>query len=343
MAGIHPREQQPLICVLELLGELVEKYGKDERLTKLVNDRQIWILPVLNVDGKVYDMKHGNGKDKGANWRKNRRMNEDGTVGVDLNRNFPVRWGSGNVIADSEVYEGPRPLSEPETQALEKFFEERPLRAFVDLHSSMKAILYPSYLIGPDHERYTKLGATMRTLQKDPYRVTEAVRDDDPPRTRGGNTGLTNAWGYYAHGVYSFIFEVAGKSFYDNPGDIRREYDQDVREPLLRLLEACGELPLPKKGTARLLEGTADGKLSPSAHVVWTPRIEGPCDFGVLTTGDLAIEVSSEFRVFPLKSGFPLQVSGRAKPLMQVPMTLYLWDKDRGRSVQRFTLTVESP
>ena len=75
MAGIHPREQQPQICILELLGELVGKYGKDARITKLVDGRRIWIIPVLNVDGKVYDMKHGNGKDKGANWRKNRRPN----------------------------------------------------------------------------------------------------------------------------------------------------------------------------------------------------------------------------------------------------------------------------
>ena len=343
MAGIHPREQQPQICILELLGELLEKYGKDERITKLVDGRQIWIIPVFNVDGKVYDMKHGNGKDKGANWRKNRRPNPDGSIGVDLNRNFPIRWGIGSEEGKSEVYEGPRPLSEPETQALEKFFEERPLRAFVDLHSSMKAILHATYLSGPDHERFTKLAAAMRGLQKDPYRLTEAVRSDDPPATRGGNTGLTSAWGYYAHGVYSFIFEVAGRGFYDNAGDIRREYETDVRAPLLQLIESCAELPLPKKGTATLREGSADGKLVPGGRVQWTPKVEGPCEFGVLATGDGAIEVASEFRTFPIRSGFALQVSPKAKPLTPVPMTLYLWDKDRGRSVQHFTLSVEPP
>src|SRR5437773_12371769 len=36
MAGIHPREQQPQICILELLGELVEKYVRDGRITKHV-------------------------------------------------------------------------------------------------------------------------------------------------------------------------------------------------------------------------------------------------------------------------------------------------------------------
>ena len=301
MAGIHPREQQPQICILELLGELVGKYGKDERITRLVDRRRIWIIPVFNVDGKVYDMQHGDGKNKGANWRKNRHRNTDGTFGVDLNRNFPVRWGSGIEEPKSETYEGAGPLSEPETRALERFFEERPLRAFVDLHSSMKAILHAGFLVGADHERFTKLTGAMQKLQKDAYKATEAVKDDDPPPTRAGNTGLSNAWGYYAHGVTSLIFEVAGRGFYDNPGDIRREYESNVREPLLHVIEACGEFPLPGKGDATLTGGAVDGKLVPGAVLAWTPEVTGPSAFGVLATADPAIEVTSEFRLLPVK------------------------------------------
>lgn len=343
MAGIHPREQQPQICLLRLLGDLADGFGRDERITRLLRERCVWILPVLNVDGKVYDMKHGNGRDKGANWRKNRRRNDDASFGVDLNRNFPIRWGSGIEEGKSETYEGPHPLSEMETQALERFFDERPLRAFVDLHSTMKAILHAGYLIGPDHDRFEKLTAGMRELQKDPYAVTKAVKDEDPPLVRGGNTGLSNAWGYYTHGVYSLIFEIAGKGFYDAPGDVAREYESDVREPLLRLIDACGDLPLPKKGSARLVQGTYDGKTTPGAHLSWTPKVEGACAFGVLATGNPAVEVTSEFRLFPLKSGFTLQLSSKARPSTAVPMTLYLWDAERGRSIERFVLTVEAP
>jgi len=343
MAGIHPREQQPQICLLRLLGDLVEGYGRDDRLTRLLRERCVWILPVLNVDGKVYDMRYGNGKDKGANWRKNRRRNGDGTFGVDLNRNFPIRWGSGIEEGRSETYEGPRPLSEPETQALERFFDERPLRAFVDIHSTMKAILHAGYLTGPDHDRFEKLTSGMRGLQKDPYAVTKAVKDEDPPLVRGGNTGLTNAWGYYTHGVYSLIFEIAGRGFYDAPGDVLREYDAEVREPLLHVIAACGDLPLPRKGDLKLVRGSFDGRTLPGAHLAWTPKVEGACSFGVLATADAAVEVTSEFRLFPVKSGFTLQISSKAKPSTAVPMTLYLWDAERGRSVERFTLTVEAP
>ncbi len=72
MAGIHPREQQPQIALVRLVDELLAGYNKNERITKIINERQIWIIPVLNVDGKVYDMKNGDGK-RGADWRKNRK------------------------------------------------------------------------------------------------------------------------------------------------------------------------------------------------------------------------------------------------------------------------------
>jgi hypothetical protein len=345
MAGIHPREQQPQICLMNLLEELLDGYGKDERLTRLVDGREIWILPVLNVDGKVYDMKNGNGRDKGAGWRKNRRPHPGGgPAGVDLNRNFPVRWGGSSDEEKSEVFEGPHPLSEPESRALAKFFDERPLRAFVDLHSSMKAIFHPGYLIGPEHDRYTALTRRMRELQQDPYAVTRPDRDADPPvGQRPGNTGLTHAWGYYTRGVYSFIFEIAGKGFYPDPEEIHREYRANVREPLLYLLEACADLPPAGRGTATLTSARLDRRLTPGQTAGWTPSVEGACDYGVLVSEDPALQVLSEFRVFPVKAGFTVTVSKKAKPGQAVPVLLYLWDRERRLSVVRTSLTVEPP
>jgi carboxypeptidase T len=343
MAGIHPREQQPQIAILDLLDTLLGGYGRDERVTRLVDGREIWILPVLNVDGKVHDMKHGNGKDQGANWRKNRRKNGDGTFGVDLNRNFPVRWGGAPDEEGAITYEGTRPLSEPETQALARFFDERPLRAFVDLHSTMRAIFHATYLIPPERERFEKLTRGMRAAQKDPYRATEPVDDADPPPRRPGNTGLTNAWGYYTRGVYSVIFEIAGAGFYARPEEIRREVAANVRGALLHLIEAAGDLPLARPGAVRLRGGTADRPLRPGAEAAWTPSLEGPCEYAVLVSEDPAIQVPSEFRRIPARTGFTLQVDRTAKGGERVPMALYLWDRDRGRSVVRFTLEVSAP
>ena len=41
MGGIHPREQQPQIAVMRLGGELLDGYGRDDRITRLVKTRQI--------------------------------------------------------------------------------------------------------------------------------------------------------------------------------------------------------------------------------------------------------------------------------------------------------------
>ena len=343
MSGIHPREQQPQVAIMDLLEELLGKYGKDDRITKLVDEREIWILPVFNVDGKVYDMKHGNGTDKGAGWRKNRRKNDDGSFGVDLNRNFPVRWGGAPDENDAITYEGPGPLSEPETQALARFFDGRPLRAFIDVHSTMRALLHPAYMVAADRERYERLTRGMRAAQKDPYRATEPVLDADPPPHRQGNTGLSNAWGFYARGVTSLIFEIGGAGFYAKPEEIRREVSANVRGALLHAIEAAAELPLPKEGTAALKGGRTGKPLVAGTETAWTPAIEGACDYAVLVSETAVVQVPSEFRRVPVKEGFTIEVPKSARPGQKAPMILYLWDRERGRSVARFTLEVAAP
>jgi carboxypeptidase T len=65
LSGIHPREQQPQIGIAALVDEFLAGYKTDAVLTKLLQERVVWIVPVFNVDGKVYDMQHGNGRTRG--------------------------------------------------------------------------------------------------------------------------------------------------------------------------------------------------------------------------------------------------------------------------------------
>jgi murein peptide amidase A len=62
---------------------------------------QLWVIDTVNPDGV----------------RAHSRKNADG---VDLNRNFPYRWGD-HVPHSSGYYPGPRPASEPETKAVMAF------------------------------------------------------------------------------------------------------------------------------------------------------------------------------------------------------------------------------
>ncbi len=352
MAGIHPREQQPQVCLLRFIDELLEGYGKDPRLTKILRERQVWVIPVLNVDGKVYDMKRGNGTTKGADWRKNRRPNADGTYGVDLNRNFPVRWGGGRLYDESwkttttdtkgNIYEGPSALSEPESKALADFITSRPkLRAFLDIHSPLRVLLHPTYLIGPEYARFTRILSGMQGLQKSPYPTTKARPDAEPePGERRGDSGLTYTWAYYARGVYGFNFEIGLPSRYPPVPEILKEYEDNVRGPLLYFLEAAGDLPLPKRGDARCERFTTSAPPGPGAEFALTPEVSGRWDYAVLLSGSPDAVVTSEYRRAPLKAGFSVRVAPGARPGAKVPLTLYLWDKDRGGSIADLTLTV---
>ncbi|MBN1424315.1 immune inhibitor A [Candidatus Fermentibacteria bacterium] len=152
MANLHAREIITPEIALYLLNYLVEGYGTDPRITDLVNNRQIWIIPSCNPDG--LDHVH----DTDIWWRKNRRNNGDGTFGVDLNRNWGYEWGYDDTGSSpstwSETYRGMGPFSEPETQALRDFFETHAFVISLSFHSYGNWWLYPWGYIPedtPDH------------------------------------------------------------------------------------------------------------------------------------------------------------------------------------------------
>jgi len=110
-----------------IIDEGIDEDPSEARITHLVNNREIWIVPLLNPDGYNYDR-----EDPSRLWRKNMRDNsendryEDGCDGVDINRNYPFEWGHNTqftaLIGDdlepeftvdddfpcSDVYHGPR-------------------------------------------------------------------------------------------------------------------------------------------------------------------------------------------------------------------------------------------
>jgi len=75
---------------------LIDEDENEARITELVDSREIWIIPMFNPDGYVYD---GDGDlSQRESWRKNREPNYDAlgreiSKGTDLNRNYAFRWG----------------------------------------------------------------------------------------------------------------------------------------------------------------------------------------------------------------------------------------------------------
>jgi hypothetical protein len=351
--------------IAAFVNEFLAGYKKDEALTKLLRERVIWIVPVFNVDGKVYDMQHGDGKTRGADWRKNRHPDKSSkSIGVDLNRNWGLRWGGNHSIdpgwngstldGTSNIYEGAAPLSEPENQALAGFVQSRRgrLRVFVDIHSPMHAIYTPAYLSGAEYDRYRMLLDGMRARQKKPYKITELRRDAEPPSgTRGGDSGLTYTWMYYTQGIYAMNLEFAPPKAvssgvharYAPPEEIETEYRENIRRPLLYLIEASAALPAAHKGAVTITagEGETSSMPSPGSTVTWTPpAINGDWAYAVLVSEGPEVFVPSEYRKAPLSRGFTIQIDPKAKPGARVPMSLYVWDKNHGVTRVPITLTV---
>lgn len=125
---------------------MVHFASKNKRARKLRRTRQLWFVPVINPDGYQHTF------DGERLWRKNLRDNNgngqvDGGDGVDLNRNYPYRWGydeEGSAGEESDdTYRGPSPASEPETRANMDLVERIKPAFSVSYHSYGPLLLYP--------------------------------------------------------------------------------------------------------------------------------------------------------------------------------------------------------
>jgi len=342
MAGIHPREQAPQRGLMRFVDELITGYGTDERASRLLDTRVLWAIPVYNVDGKVYDFKFGDGTTRGANWRTSREPFGVDAVGVDLNRNLPVGWGTASDNPGSQTYHGPAPLSTPESQVLFNFLGERPFRLFLDIHSTSHAYLMPGPKIAEDAEIYDRLTRGLQARQREPYRGNVNRNETQSRALSGTGVGQTHVTGLYMHGITSYIYELGPSNFYAPPDSIDAHWDRNVREAWYYLLEESINLPVRSQGSFTV-DNSPGGSFTPGTVREWRPRVEGDVAYGVLVTRHPAIEVTGEFRLYPLVgSGHFLNVQEDAVPGTEVPLQLYLWDRERRRSVIDLSVTIDS-
>ncbi len=142
----HAREWITPEMTRRLMHHVLDGYGKDPKLTALLDTTELWFMPVANPDGYDFTFTPGN-----RQWRKNLHDNNgDGQItpgdGVDLNRNFSYKWGYDNEGSSpdpaSETFRGAGPNSEPETKALDRLFDRVGFEFAVDYHSAAELLLY---------------------------------------------------------------------------------------------------------------------------------------------------------------------------------------------------------
>lgn len=164
----HAREPMSIISQVYFYWWLLEQYDVNQQVKWLLDNTELYLVPCVNPDGYAYNTNVTSGR-MGL-WRKNRRLNADGTYGVDVNRNYVIDWGGtgASSIPSSEIYHGVAPLSEPEAAAVNFLHTTIPFETVVNVHSFSNLVITPGY------ERLQQVGPRDLNLS-----LAQAMRRDN--------------------------------------------------------------------------------------------------------------------------------------------------------------------
>lgn len=139
----HGREPGGNSVVIDFAQWLSTEYGSDTMATFILNNAQVYFVPMVNIDAYYYNLPSG-----GNDQRKNMNFSDPvASSGIDLNRNFSYMWGYDDQGSSpspySETYRGSAALSEPETSLLTQWMETiDPVGGF-HYHTYGGYLLYP--------------------------------------------------------------------------------------------------------------------------------------------------------------------------------------------------------
>ncbi|MCB9883592.1 MAG: hypothetical protein H6834_17525 [Planctomycetes bacterium] len=194
----HARELNSPYMVLRAAQRVLEGQATDPTLQRVVREGALWFVPTVNPDGveAVWNVDNY--------WRKNRRVVSGVVRGVDLNRNYPFRWGAcgASSNATSQTYMGPSPASEPETQTMMAFARKLRFEKYLDFHSYGQDVLdtyspctstsYPGSKLLAFHNLYRD-----RLAQATGYNTRTPSASGEAPE-----------WHWAENGTMSFLVEV---------------------------------------------------------------------------------------------------------------------------------------
>lgn len=158
----HAREPASVSQLIMYMYYLLENYNSNPEVKYLVDNVEMYFVPVVNPDGYIYN--ETTNPSGGGMWRKNRRDNLDGNFGVDLNRNYGYNWAFDNTGSSpntsSDTYRGTTPFSEPETKNLQNFSNKHQFKIALNYHTYGNLLIYPwgyqADIYTPDSAQYVE-------------------------------------------------------------------------------------------------------------------------------------------------------------------------------------------
>ncbi len=212
-ANIHAMELASGQCCMGVIRYLADGYGKEVYATYLVDHADIYAVPIMNPDGVAKFTNQQARRGLAGMVRKNANR-------VDLNRNYPYPSDAPSRLKDwagskrkwMPTYQGPEPLSEPESLAFLSYIEAHDFILHVNWHTSGGMIMFPPATFPdpiPDGELLKEMGQEYQDWMFDKYRVHSEF-------ALYPTIGSLDDYLYHRYGVLCITMEV-GKARQTNP------------------------------------------------------------------------------------------------------------------------------
>lgn len=263
MMGLHHAREWPSgEHAMEFAFDLAQRYGRSDRITRLLERARVIVVPVVNVDGFQKSINDGLlvdlrpvddggtvsilGTPANTYKRKNCRV-VDGEeplsgecdvakspggfgAGVDLNRNYGGFWGGPGASPEQydPTYRGASAFSEPETKNIRDLISRRQVTMMISNHTFSNLVLRPNGVapdtIGPDGQPigYAPDEHAMKRLG------ARMTAQNGYTNQHGwelyDTTGTTEDWSYNATGGFGYTFEIGANEFHPPYPQVVDEY-----------------------------------------------------------------------------------------------------------------------
>jgi len=169
---IHAREPMGMQQLMFFMWYLLENYSINPDVKYLVDNLELYFIPMINPDGYAYN--YLTTPAGGGLWRKNRKDDGTGNIGVDLNRNFSFKWGYDDLGSSpypwDETYRGTGGFSEYETQDFRDFCVEKKFKMAYNYHTYADETLYPwCYITQPTPDSTTEFAFADHMMAQSGY------------------------------------------------------------------------------------------------------------------------------------------------------------------------------
>jgi hypothetical protein len=254
--------------------DLVANYGKDARITAIMDTVRTVLVPVVNADG--FQRSRGNVTSYSSaygpvttplatsefeyhrkNMRRHTNQPEETGAGTDPNRNYGFQWGGdgSSGTRTSQTYRGAEPFSEPEARNVRSLLASIHAVTLNSNHTHGRLLLRPpgarTFGQTPDEVLLTELAAQQAAFNG--YRNIPSFELYD-------TTGTTMDWGYGAHGSLAYTYEH-GTSFHPTySSSIAQAWTTGgLRESFLVLAEAAADPDLHSVIRGRVVDEAGEG------------------------------------------------------------------------------------